>query len=93
MCYIKQKGGNMKPEFVKIDSIYHPGYGAGGGTIVKEYYTCACGKGYVIVTKDKIPGFREKDAFIDCDMCAKKFKVEFQSSILHLVNIGDTHEY
>jgi hypothetical protein len=51
----------------------HEGYGAGSGTIDTDVYECPCGKGEVVVTHDRIPGFRESDVMIMCDDCSKKY--------------------
>lgn len=53
----------------------HEGYGAGSGTIDTETYECPCSKGEVIVTHDRIPGFRESDVMIMCDDCRKKYGI------------------
>lgn len=52
----------------------HLGYGAGSGTIDTDIYKCPCGKGTIKFVYDRIPGFRDKDVFIDCPECAVKYK-------------------
>lgn len=51
----------------------HPGYGAGSGTIDTYIYKCPCGEGTVRCVYDRIPGFRDKDIFIECPKCAEKY--------------------
>ena len=58
---------------IKQESMPHQGYGAGPGTIDTYEYKCPCGRGKVIYTKDNIPGFRDRDIIIECDVCRKKY--------------------
>ncbi len=53
----------------------HPGYGAGSGTTELYEYECPCGKGKIIEEHDNIPGFREHDVYIDCEVCSKLFDI------------------
>lgn len=65
----------MDLKFLKAESEYHQGYGAGAGTIDSSTYECPCGKGTVIRIKDNIPGFRDSDIHIKCEDCINKYTV------------------
>lgn len=65
----------MSLKYKSSSSEEHPGYGAGSGTIDTTVYECPCGAGEVIRTKDNIPGFRESDIVIHCDVCSNKYGV------------------
>ena len=62
-------------KLIEYKSEPHSGYGAGAGTVDTYIYTCPCGKGTVEYVKDNIPGFRDKDIWIHCDTCKKKYGV------------------
>lgn len=63
----------MKLKFKDSESEWHPGWGAGEGTIDTEIYFCPCEKGVVTYEKDNIPGFRSKSVYCDCEECKGKY--------------------
>lgn len=73
----------MKLEMIKHSSTNHPGYGAGQGTIDTEVFTCLCGNGEVIMTKDNIPGFRDRDFVVKCIDCSNKISLSYEGGTLH----------
>lgn len=38
-------------------------------------YRCPCGKGTVVESKEKEPGYRQHTAFIVCDNCEGKYEL------------------
>lgn len=63
----------MGLKMISHHSEENPGYGAGSGTIDTFIYECPCGKGRIVKTKDNIPGFRDSDIIIECDVCREKY--------------------
>lgn len=61
---------------ISRDSESHSGHGAGAGTIDTTVYMCPCGKGTYKIVKDNIPGFRDKDYYLECDECNKNYKFD-----------------
>jgi len=43
------------------------------GTIDKTIFKCPCGKGTFVISKDNIPGHRDKDYYLYCDDCLQNF--------------------
>lgn len=64
----------MKLKLKHESSEYHPGYGAGSGSVISEEYECPCSKGNVVYVKDDIPGFKDTSIFTDCIECREKYK-------------------
>ncbi|MDN4605903.1 hypothetical protein [Sporosarcina highlanderae] len=60
-------------KLVESKEYEHDGYGAGSGSIIKEEYSCPCGKGKVFYEKDDIPGYRDKSIYSNCDTCNEKY--------------------
>ncbi len=54
----------------------HVEYGAGSGNVERLEFECPCGKGKIIEEHDNIPGFRDHDVYIDCDLCNQKYYVD-----------------
>ncbi|MCL2860494.1 MAG: hypothetical protein FWF46_08135 [Oscillospiraceae bacterium] len=50
--------------------------GLTNGNVEKYEYECPCGKGEIIEEHDNIPGFREHDVYMHCDICNEKYKYE-----------------
>ena len=62
-----------KMRLIKHKCEPHRGYGAGTGTVDTYIYVCPCGKGTVEYIEDNIPGFRDKEIWIHCDVCWEKY--------------------
>ena len=54
----------------------HSGWGAGAGTTERITSVCPCGEGTVIEEHENTPGFREHDAWIDCDRCRSEWSLD-----------------
>lgn len=54
----------------------HDGWGAGAGATERYTYRCPCGDGRIIEEHEDTPGFRDHDAWIECDRCRGDWKVD-----------------
>ncbi len=66
----------MRTKIVYESQDDHQGYGAGSGNIERYEYECPCGKGIIVEEHDNIPGFREHDVYISCNICSQKYKLD-----------------
>lgn len=71
----------MRTKLINESEEYSQGFGAGDGTIERSEYECPCGKGKIIEVNDNIPGFRDRDAFIQCTECSKKYDLDFSKGV------------
>lgn len=71
----------MKKEVIDSTRIYHEGFGAGEGDVETIVFKCPCGRGEIIEQHDNIPGFRENDVYIDCDICKHLFDINIFKGI------------
>lgn len=51
----------------------HSGWGAGSGDVERYEYHCPCRAGSILEEHDNIPGFREHDVRIMCDLCREEW--------------------
>jgi len=47
------------------------------GETIKTEYECPCGKGKIIAWFENLPGYRDSDAYFDCEECRKVYKVSY----------------
>ncbi|GAA1210825.1 hypothetical protein GCM10009587_11780 [Microbacterium maritypicum] len=52
----------------------HGGWGAGGGDTERYAFRCPCGAGTIVEEHDNVPGFREHDVWIRCDVCRDEWE-------------------
>ena len=71
----------MKMRLIRKSVSGHPGYGAGCGDTEWYEYECPCGKGRIIEEHDNIPGFREHDVYIECDVCREKYTLDLSNGV------------
>ena len=57
------------------------GYGAGSGDTERYEYECPCGKGKIVEEHDNIPGFRDHDVYISCEVCRKKYTLDTSKGV------------
>lgn len=58
-----------------------PGYGAGAGDTERYEYECPCGNGKIIEEHDNIPGFREHNVYISCDICNQAYELNTSQGV------------
>lgn len=61
---------------IRSTSEPHGGYGAGAGSIDTDIYECPCGKGTYRAVRDNIPGFRDKDYYLECSECLENYNFD-----------------
>ena len=61
----------------------HPGFGRKWEIRTTIFY-CPCGKGEVRYVKDDIPGFRDKEWFLDCEECSKKYDFDYHTGEMNI---------
>ncbi|MCL2540295.1 MAG: hypothetical protein FWE53_02545 [Firmicutes bacterium] len=52
------------------------------GKIVETAYECPCGKGKVALTQEKIPGYYDWWAKIECADCDKKYELTWGKGVV-----------
>ncbi len=71
----------MRTKLIYSSQESHPGYGAGSGDYELYEYECPCGKGIIREEHDNIPGFRDHDVYICCDICKKIYKLDISKGV------------
>ncbi len=71
----------MRTKLISKERENHAGYGAGSGDTERYEYECPCGKGRIIEEHDNIPGFREHDVWLSCEVCEKKYKLDTSKGV------------
>lgn len=71
----------MRTKLIYSNNEPPQGYGAGSGDTERYEYECLCGKGRIVEEHDNIPGFRDRDVYICCEECAKKYSLDISKGI------------
>lgn len=71
----------MRTKLITKNVSEHVGYGSGSGDTEHIEYECPCGKGKIIEEHDNIPGFRDHDVWIDCDICSTNYILDTSKGI------------
>ena len=58
-----------------------PGFGAGSGDTERYEYECPCSKGHIVEEHDNIPGFREHDVYLRCDICQESYSIDTSQGV------------
>lgn len=53
------------------------GYGSHIGEISIRTFECPCGKGTVVYEHDDIPGFKQRNVFLNCSKCNEMFVIDY----------------
>lgn len=69
----------MKTKLIVSKVNEHSGFCAGSGDTEYYEYECPCGKGKIIEEHDNIPGFREHDVTMYCDVCNKLYDIDISN--------------
>ena len=64
----------IRTELLDGDRSDHGGWGAGGGDTERYTFRCPCGAGIILEEHDNVPGFREHDVAIQCDVCCDEWE-------------------
>lgn len=63
----------IRTELTDSSRSNHSGWGAGSGDVERYEYHCPCRAGVILEEHDNIPGFREHDVRIMCNMCREEW--------------------